>query len=137
MDGVRFPVPPSALDWSSAGKMTKPCLEEETRLCHLREVGIQRRIQIYRTDSRETIKAAGKRDGLLLLHRGYLRGGKTGAKRTLGSCWMSSRYLGIYVCVCVCTARVSTSATCSVRGLQRRRRRANNSVGELLSASAV
>jgi hypothetical protein len=74
MDGVRFPVPPSALDWSSAGKMTKPCLEEETRLCHLREVGIQRRIQIYRTDSRETIKAAGKRDGLLLLHRGYLRG---------------------------------------------------------------
>lgn len=76
MDGVRFPVPPSALDWSSAGKMTKPCLEEETRLCHLREVGIQRRIQIYRTDSRETIKAAGKRDGLLLLHRGYLRGGK-------------------------------------------------------------
>ncbi len=25
--------------WIGAGKMTKPCLEEETRLCHLREVG--------------------------------------------------------------------------------------------------
>ena len=48
--------------WIGAGKMTKPCLEEETRLCHLREVGIQRRIQIYRTDSRDN-KGSGKRDG--------------------------------------------------------------------------